>query len=84
MVYMFKYDSVHGRFKGSVEAKDGKLWVEGKPIVVFAEKDPSNIPWGSAGAAYIVESTGVFTTIDKCAYTLPFPLFAISHSYPGV
>ena len=81
---MFKYDSVHGRFKGSVEAKDGKLWVEGKPISVFEEKDPANINWASVGAEYIVESTGVFTTIDKCAYTLLFSLFAISHSCPGV
>ena len=68
MVYMFKYDSVHGRYKGTVEAKDGKLYVEGKPITVFSEKDPANIPWASAGAEYIVESTGVFTTTEKCAY----------------
>ena len=54
---MFKYDSVHGRFTGTVEAKDGKLIVNGKSISVFAEKDPANIPWGSVGAAYIVEST---------------------------
>lgn len=67
MVYMFKYDSVHGRFKGSVEAKDGKLYVEGKAISVFAEKDPANIPWGSVGAEYIIESTGVFTTTDKAS-----------------
>lgn len=62
---MFKYDSIHGRFNGSVEAKDGKLWVEGKAITVFAEKDPAQIPWGSVGADYIVESTGVFTTTEK-------------------
>jgi len=67
MVYMFKYDSVHGRFKGTVEAKDGKLWVEGKPITVYAERDPANIPWGSVGADYIVESTGVFTTTEKAS-----------------
>jgi glyceraldehyde 3-phosphate dehydrogenase len=67
MVYMFKYDSVHGRFAGSVEAKDGKLWVEGKPIVIFGEKDPAAIKWSDAGAEYIVESTGVFTTIDKAS-----------------
>ena len=73
MVYMFKYDSVHGRFKGTVEAKDGKLWVEGKPISVFQEKEPANINWASVGAEYIVESTGVFTTTAKCVYlhTLP-------------
>jgi glyceraldehyde 3-phosphate dehydrogenase len=67
MVYMFKYDSVHGRFKGSVEAKDGKLYIEGKPVTVFAERDPANIKWGEAGADYVVESTGVFTTIDKAS-----------------
>nr|UES62894.1 glyceraldehyde-3-phosphate dehydrogenase [Cyathus bulleri] len=67
MVYMFKYDSVHGRFKGSVESKDGKLYIAGKPVTVFAEKDPANIPWGSAGADYVVESTGVFTTVEKAS-----------------
>ncbi|KZT37690.1 glyceraldehyde 3-phosphate dehydrogenase [Sistotremastrum suecicum HHB10207 ss-3] len=70
MVYMFKYDSTHGRFKGSVEAKDGKLYIQGKPVSVFAEKDPANIAWGSVGADYIVESTGVFTTIDKAGVHL--------------
>lgn len=54
---MFKYDTVHGRFKGSVHTKDGKLVVDGNPISVFAEKDPANIPWGSTGASYVVEST---------------------------
>ncbi|KAK0189631.1 glyceraldehyde 3-phosphate dehydrogenase [Armillaria mellea] len=67
MVYMFKYDSVHGRFKGTVEVKDGKLIIEGKPITVFGERDPAAIPWGSVGADYVVESTGVFTTIDKAS-----------------
>ncbi|KAF7326625.1 Glyceraldehyde-3-phosphate dehydrogenase [Mycena venus] len=65
MVYMFKYDSVHGRFKGTVEAKDGKLWIAGKPVTVFGERDPANIPWGQEGATYVVESTGVFTTVEK-------------------
>jgi len=67
MVYMFKYDSVHGRFDGSVETRDGKLWINQKPITIFAERDPAAIPWASAGAEYIVESTGVFTTIDKAS-----------------
>jgi len=67
MAYMFKYDSVHGRFKGSVEAKEGKLWIEGKPVIVFGEKDPANIPWGKHGADYIIDSTGVFTTVDKAS-----------------
>jgi glyceraldehyde 3-phosphate dehydrogenase len=67
MVYMFKYDSVHGNFKGTVEQKDGKLWIQGKPIAVFGERDPAAIAWGSVGADYIVESTGVFTTVDKAS-----------------
>jgi len=66
MVYMFKYDSTHGRFKGEVSTKDGKLIVNGTEINVFTEKDPTKIPWGSIGAEYVVESTGVFTTVDKC------------------
>nr|AAZ08348.1 glyceraldehyde-3-phosphate dehydrogenase [Moniliophthora perniciosa] len=67
MVYMFKYDSVHGRFDGTVETKDGKLVINGKSIVVYGERDPAAIPWGSVGAHYIVESTGVFTTIEKAS-----------------
>ncbi|KAF8260291.1 glyceraldehyde 3-phosphate dehydrogenase [Lactarius quietus] len=58
MVYMFKYDSIHGRFKGTVEAKDGKLVVDGHSITVFQERDPANIKWGSVGADYVVESSG--------------------------
>lgn len=65
MVYLFKYDSTHGRFPGTVEAKDGKLVVNGHAISVHAERDPANIPWGTDGAEYIVESTGVFTTQEK-------------------
>jgi len=65
MVYMFKYDSTHGKYKGSVAAVDGKLVVNGHAITVFSERDPKNIPWGASGAEYVVESTGVFTTLDK-------------------
>jgi len=67
MVYMFQYDSVHGRFKGTVEIKDGKLIIDGKAITVYAEKDPASIPWSQSGADYVVEATGVFTTIDKAS-----------------
>nr|WIM01369.1 glyceraldehyde-3-phosphate dehydrogenase [Limnephilus flavicornis] len=65
MVYMFQYDSTHGRFKGTVSAQDGFLVVNGNKIQVFSERDPTAIPWGKAGAEYVVESTGVFTTIEK-------------------
>jgi len=67
MAYMFKYDSTHGRFKGTVETKNGKLVINGKPISVYAERDPSNIPWGNEGVEYVIESTGVFTTKEKAS-----------------
>lgn len=66
MVYMFKYDSTHGRFKGDIHHANGFLYVNGHQISVFTEKDPTQIPWGKSGAEYVVEATGVFTTIDKC------------------
>ncbi|VDQ11301.1 unnamed protein product [Trichobilharzia regenti] len=67
LVYMFKYDSTHGRFKGDVCVKDGKLCVNGKLISVHNEKDASLIPWDKDGVEYVVESTGIFTTIDKAS-----------------
>lgn len=65
MVYMLKYDSVHGRFNGTAEAKDGKLIVNGKEIRVTAEKNPADLKWGEIGAEYVVESTGLFLSKDK-------------------
>ncbi|KAK6477351.1 glyceraldehyde-3-phosphate dehydrogenase [Huso huso] len=67
MVYMFKYDSTHGPFKGDVKAEGGKLVINGKAVTVFQERDPANIKWGDAGADYVVESTGVFTTMEKAS-----------------
>jgi len=67
MVYMFKYDSTHGRWKGTVEKGDGCLVIDGKKIAVFNSMNPAEIPWSTAGAEYVVESTGVFTTIDKAS-----------------
>jgi len=68
MVYLFKYDSTHGQFKGDVHAdhQNKKLVVNGFQIDVFAEKEPSKIPWGKSGADIVVESTGVFLTVEKC------------------
>lgn len=68
--YMLKYDSTHGQFKGTIEVAADGLVVNGKKIRFFAEKDPASIPWGQAGASYIVESTGVFTTTDKASLHL--------------
>ena len=67
MAYMLKYDSVHGKFDGTVDVKDGKLVVNGKEIAVNACMNPEEIPWGAEGAEYVIESTGVFTTMDKAA-----------------
>lgn len=64
---MFKYDSTHGRFKGEVKAENGCLVVNGNKIAVFSEREPKAIPWAKAGAEYVVESTGVFTTIEKAS-----------------
>jgi glyceraldehyde 3-phosphate dehydrogenase len=66
MVYNFRYDSIHGKWKGTVD-KDGKdLVINGTKIKVFAEKDPKNIKWGESGAEYVCESTGIFLTTDAC------------------
>lgn len=67
MVYMVKYDTMHGHFEGDIKAEDGKLVVNGKKINVYAEKDPSQIPWGKIDAEYVVESTGVFCTTEKAS-----------------
>jgi glyceraldehyde 3-phosphate dehydrogenase len=62
---MLKYDSSHGTFKGEIEVDGKDLVVNGKKIRFYSERDPANIKWSETGAEYIVESTGVFTTIDK-------------------
>ncbi|HLF70551.1 MAG TPA: glyceraldehyde 3-phosphate dehydrogenase NAD-binding domain-containing protein, partial [Dehalococcoidia bacterium] len=60
-VHLLKYDSNYGRFNGDVKAIDGGFSIDGEPIRVFAERDPSKIPWGDAGVEIVIESTGFFT-----------------------
>lgn len=68
LAYLLKYDSVHGTFKGSVEVKDGHLVVNGKKVRITAEKDPKNLKWNEVGVDIAVESTGIFTTLEKAQY----------------
>ena len=67
MCYMLRYDTVHGQFKGTLEPKEDSIVVNGKEIKVFAEMDANNIKWSSAGADYIIEATGIYTTIEKAS-----------------
>jgi glyceraldehyde 3-phosphate dehydrogenase len=67
MAYMLRYDTIHGQYKGDISYTDSSIIVNGKEIKFFACKDPAEIPWSSVGAEYVVESTGVFTTMEKAA-----------------
>lgn len=58
--YLLKHDSTYGTFEKSVEIKEGKIWLGGKPVLIFQESDPKNIPWSSAKVDIVVESSGVF------------------------
>lgn len=65
LAYLLKYDSVHGNFAGTVEVRDGNLYVDGRHIRVTAEKDPSILKWDQAGVDVVAECTGIFTTLEK-------------------
>ena len=65
MAYMVKYDTVHGRFNGTISSEEGKLVVNGKEIKVYNQMDPKDIPWGKDGVDYVLECSGVFTTMEK-------------------
>ena len=67
LAYLLKYDSVHGRFDGTVEAGDGAISVNGRQVSVTAERDPADLPWGDLGVDFCVEATGIFPTRDGCA-----------------
>jgi glyceraldehyde-3-phosphate dehydrogenase type I len=70
MIYLFKYDSTHGNFKGEVGHKDGKLVINGHAIAVYGERDPTKIPWKDTAADYVIESTGVFLDVAKASQHL--------------
>jgi glyceraldehyde 3-phosphate dehydrogenase len=66
IAYMLKYDTIHGKFDGTVEVNDGKLIVNGNEIRVSSERNPADLKWDAIGAEYVVESTGLFLTKEKC------------------
>ncbi|MDG3581617.1 type I glyceraldehyde-3-phosphate dehydrogenase [Galbibacter pacificus] len=70
LAYLLEYDSVHGRFDGKIEVKDGNLIVDGKTIRITAERDPKNLKWDEVGADIVAECTGIFTTMDTAQYHL--------------
>jgi glyceraldehyde 3-phosphate dehydrogenase len=66
MNYLFRHDTVHGKWDGEVVNGDNTLTINGKEILVYAQRNPAEIPWGANDVTYVIDSTGVFTTIDKC------------------
>jgi len=67
LAYLLKYDSVHGRFDGTIETNEGKLIVNGSEVRITAERNPADIQWNNVGANYVLECTGFFTTIEKAS-----------------
>ena len=65
LAYLLKYDSVHGKYAGSVEVKDGSLIVDGHKIRVTSEKNPADLKWGDAGVDVVMDCTGIFTDLDN-------------------
>ncbi|TBV26562.1 type I glyceraldehyde-3-phosphate dehydrogenase [Meridianimaribacter sp. CL38] len=68
LAYLLEYDSVHGRFDGTIEVKDGNLVVDGKTVRITAERDPKSLKWDEAGVDIVAECTGIFTTLETANY----------------
>lgn len=83
MMYMLKYDSVHGRFNADVSAHNGHLIVNGKKIHLTAERDPANINWAASGTDIVVESTGAFLTQETCQPHINGGAKKVLQSAPG-
>jgi glyceraldehyde 3-phosphate dehydrogenase len=65
LLYAFQYDSIHGRYPGSVSLNDGTMNIDGDPFLLLSEKDPAKLPWKELGVDYVVESTGVFRRLEQ-------------------
>ncbi|CAH8357911.1 unnamed protein product [Eruca vesicaria subsp. sativa] len=85
MAYMLKYDSTHGNFKGTINVIDeSTLEINGKKVNVVSKRDPAEIPWADLGADYVVESSGVFTTLSKAASHLKGGAKKVVHEEFGI
>jgi glyceraldehyde 3-phosphate dehydrogenase len=83
IIYMLKYDSVHGRFNADVRSENGHLAINGKKVHLTAEREPANIDWTANGADIIVESTGVFLTLESCQVHVNGGAKKVVQSAPG-
>jgi glyceraldehyde 3-phosphate dehydrogenase len=83
LAHLLKYDSVHGRYGGTVEVTDTGLRVDGDDLRVFAEKDPSKLPWADMGVDIVIESTGIFTSKEKASAHLQAGAKKVIISAPG-
>ena len=83
LAHLLKYDSVAGKFGGTVAVKDGSLMINGNPVKVFSEKDPNNLDWSSLGAQIVVESTGLFTEGEKAKAHIKGTVKKVVISAPG-
>jgi len=66
LAHLLRYDTVGGRFDGTVKVGDGELVVNGKPLKALAERDPANLPWGDLNIDFVIEATGIFATREAC------------------
>lgn len=83
LAYLFKYDTVHGKYAGTAEAGDGQITIDGKKIKVLAERDPANLPWGDLGVDYVIESTGLFRDRAKAQLHIDAGAKFVLVSAPG-
>jgi glyceraldehyde 3-phosphate dehydrogenase len=83
LAHLLKYDSAHGKFDGTVAFNEEGLIVDGKKLLVFREKDPAVLPWGKLNIDVVIESTGIFTTADKCKLHISAGAKKVLLSAPG-
>lgn len=83
LAYLFKYDTVHRRYEGTVEAGEGTISIDGKTVKVLSERNPADLPWGDLGVDYVIESTGLFRARDKAQLHLDAGAKFVLVSAPG-